>query len=43
MHLREKLVDDVVLQREFQFLDVACVASIEVPENNLDMGVWHHN
>ena len=26
MHLRKKVVNDVVLQREFQFLNVACVA-----------------
>jgi hypothetical protein len=43
MHLREKVVNDVVLQRAPHLVDVAFVASIEVTENNLNMGLWRHN
>jgi hypothetical protein len=42
MDLGQKIVNDVVRQGSLQLLDVAGVASIEVPQNESDVRIGHH-
>ena len=43
MHLREEIMNDVVLKRAHHLGDVAFITSVEVSENDLNMGIWFHN
>ena len=43
MHLREEVMNDVVLKRAHHLGDVAFITSIEVSEHDLNMGIWFHN